>query len=108
MGTCKLRPLVDKGEVSGATGTTSFNPDGSPASYVVAPDDMYDGILERFGIASDYCFIYLNSVRRHNNFTFYAGDTLNLDPHTILTVGDENGEVNEFLDRLASPHPEQR
>jgi len=36
----------------------------------------------------------VNHVRRDND-ALYAGDTLNLDAHTILSVGDQNGVVSD-------------
>jgi hypothetical protein len=46
-------------------------------------------------------------VRRDEAATPYVGDTINLDPATITTVGDQNGVVYHHEDRLPDPHVAQ-
>ena len=48
----------------------------------------------------------INGVRRQGALQLWAGDTLNLDAHTILTVGDQNGVV--YDNAPSSPIPPQR
>jgi len=98
-------PLVDSGPIDGARGTTTVSSDGELASYTVAANDEFEKILARFGIDAQV-LINLNAVRRVNIFYLYTGDILNLDPHTITTVGTENGKFAN--DPLPDPHPEQR
>ena len=80
-----------------------MNDDGSPAAYVVAAGDTLYGISERFCLQYPQYLEWINSVRRNGGwdwtmiddgpFEIYPGDTLNLDAHTITTVGDERGVV---------------
>lgn len=62
-------------------------------------------IAARFCIDHYPYLEWINAVRRGStgtlfdigtgSMTLYAGDTINLDPHTITTVGDENGAVRQ-------------
>lgn len=115
--TLQLRPfehMRDLGTMDGASGEVALNDDGSLASYVVAPGDTAYAIQQRFCM-DGIMFEALNAVRRAPGWlsggdfpatALYAGDTLNLDPHTITSVGDENGEVYENTPTFAIP--EQR
>ncbi|MFK0241678.1 hypothetical protein ACIQTX_12530 [Microbacterium sp. NPDC090281] len=98
--------MVDLGPRVGANGTVASADDGSLASYVVASGDYKDAILERLCLGP-YSYEALNAVRRGSlhsvdptNQTYltplYAGDTLNLSPYTITSVGDVNGEVHSY------------
>lgn len=98
--------MADLGPREGANGTTTLAADGTLASYVVAADDYTDAILDRFCVGY-YSFSALNAVRRGSvhsidpsyqahHTQLYVGDTLNLSPYTITTVGDVNGEVHAY------------
>lgn len=89
--------VLDSGERAGARGTTTLTDAGEPAAYVVASDDHIEDIAERFCTTTSWIQM-LNSVRRDSRFSdttfgLFAGDTLNLDPYTIRSVGDENSSV---------------
>lgn len=103
----KLQIPVDGGSSAGATGLATADQRGVPVSYVVAPGDDVDAVADRFCVNVAYLSA-INSVRREgflNGFLF-AGDTINLDAHSITTVGDQNGEV--LANPLPSPIPPQR
>lgn len=98
--------MVDLGLREGASGTATRAADGTLGSYVVAADDYIDAILDRFCVGY-YSLAALNSVRRGSVFSvdptsqahlteLYVGDTLNLSPYTITSVGDVNGEVHAY------------
>ncbi|MFJ4037107.1 LysM peptidoglycan-binding domain-containing protein [Microbacterium sp. NPDC090007] len=93
----------DRGLFDTATGEATVDASGVPVAYVAAPGDVFSTIAARFCLSEDLLQI-LNHARRDNN-ALYAGDTLNLDPHTIFTVGDQNGVVsdNEFPDWFTLP-----
>lgn len=115
--TLQLRPfenMRDLGATENAAGEVTFDDEGALASYVVAPGDAVDAIQQRFCMDS-IMFEALNAVRRApgwlsggagSSLAIYAGDTLNLSPYTITSVGDENGTVydNQPTFRI----PEQR
>lgn len=95
--------LTDGGPREYAQGEVILNDDGSLAAYVVASGDTPFAVAERF-CSREAELARLNAVRRNTFYsspgeptpdwiTFYAGDTINLDPATITTVGDEQGEV---------------
>lgn len=95
--------MHDYGAREGATGTVQYAEDGSLASYEVASGDYDDAILDRFCVGF-YYLDALNSVRRGGVSSvdpgrqvyvadLHVGDTVNLSPYTITTVGDVNGEV---------------
>lgn len=90
--------MRDLGPQPGATGEATLNESGKPAAYVVASNDSQAAVAERFCLTSGELTL-LNEVRRYDPVGYepdilYAGDTLNLDPCTIATVGDVNGRVN--------------
>jgi hypothetical protein len=94
--------LGDRGSIPGATGTVTLGADGQPVSYVVAAGDTYTGLTERFCLTPMDPYIEMvNSVRRNSGFSgdnmppfaLYAGDVINLDAHTVTSVGTENGRV---------------
>ncbi|MCK2022540.1 hypothetical protein KZC52_06375 [Microbacterium sp. kSW2-24] len=93
----------DYGPRDGANGTVEYAADGTLASYEVASGDYVDAILERLCVGF-YSLQALNAVRRGSVHSvdptyqaylagLYVGDTLNLSPYTITSVGDLNGEV---------------
>ena len=91
----------DRGSRTGATGTVTTADDGTPASYLVATGDISAQIADRFCISADFLDA-LNSVRRDGVSidSLFGGDTLNLSPSTVLSVGDQNGAV------LDNPEPD--
>jgi hypothetical protein len=98
-----LPELRDTGATEYAAGDALVNEDGTPASYVVASGDTLYGISERFCVQFPMYLEWINSVRRNGAwdwttgedgpFEIFPGDTLNLDAHTITSVGDERGVV---------------
>ncbi|QHC57299.1 hypothetical protein [Rathayibacter sp. VKM Ac-2760] len=94
LGGVDLEVVRDRGSREGATGTVRTATDGAPEAYVVASGDNPARIADRFCVSADYLDA-LNSVRRDGVTldSLYGGDTLNLDPATVLTVGDQNGRV---------------
>ncbi|SMH49933.1 hypothetical protein SAMN06295885_3451 [Rathayibacter oskolensis] len=91
----------DRGSREGAAGTVTTAADGSPASYLVAAGDISERIADRFCISPEYLDV-LNSVRRDGVSidSLFGGDTLNLSPTTVVSVGDQNGRV------LENPEPD--
>lgn len=95
--------LRDLGSIDHATGETTVNEDGEPVAYLAAPGDTMHAIAARFCIEPYSYLERLNQIRRGDSgalypassMTVYAGDTINLDPYTIATVGDENGVVRD-------------
>ena len=102
IGDVALEVVRDRGTREGAAGTVRTAPAGTPAAYVVAAGDNPARIADRFCVSADYLDA-LNSVRRDGVTlsSLFGGDTLNLSPSTVLTVGDQNGRV---LDN-AEPEP---
>ncbi|WP_167043856.1 MULTISPECIES: hypothetical protein [unclassified Salinibacterium] len=94
----------DGGPREFANGTPTNNENGTPVAYVVAPGDVGAIVAERFCVNLAYLST-LNSVRRSGVWNLHPGDTLNLDAHTILSVGDEAGAVLENMS--PSPIPPQ-
>jgi hypothetical protein len=76
----------------GANGEVVTAEDGSPIAYIVAAGDDLQWIATRFCLRPDW-LADINSVRRDATQDLYVGDTLNLDAHTIFTVGDQNGRA---------------
>ncbi|WP_158864503.1 LysM peptidoglycan-binding domain-containing protein [Leifsonia sp. AG29] len=76
-------------------------------AYTVAPGDIWEFIAKRFDVGTAY-LTAINAVRREDVTQVYVGDTINLDPATITSVGDENGVVYHHLDRLPDPHVPQQ
>ncbi|MGH1522723.1 LysM peptidoglycan-binding domain-containing protein [Leifsonia sp. L25] len=97
---------VDCGPIQYATGTTKLNDKGVPVAYVVAPGDIWEFIAKRFDVGTAY-LTAINAVRRYPPTTVYVGDTVNLDPASITSVGDQNGVVYHNLDSLPDPHVPQ-
>lgn len=105
--------MRDYGAREGANGTVQYADDGSLASYKVASGDYEDAIIDRFCV--DFYYLdALNSVRRGGVSSvdptrvvyppeLYVGDTLNLSPYTIATVGDVNGEVFAYETTFSLP-----
>lgn len=96
--------LRDVGPIARATGEAVHDEEGQPVAYVAAPGDAMTAIAARFCIDHYPYLEWINSIRRGENTSLgdpagemplYAGDTINLDPYTIATVGDENGKVRD-------------
>jgi hypothetical protein len=105
LGGNRLRIPVDLGARANASGEAMLDDEGRPVAYVVAPDDLWADVADRFCLHPDYINA-LNQVRRNGAFELYVGDTLNLSPYTVTTVGSENGEV--FDNPAPDPLPTQR
>ena len=84
-----LQIPVDGGPQEYAMGVATLDADGVPASYEVVSGDNPEFVAERFCINLAYLYA-INSVRRGDQ-TLFVGDIVNLNAHTILTVGDQNG-----------------
>lgn len=88
--------MTDLGARNGATGEVAYADDGSLASYAVASGDSFGAVAERVCVGY-YGLEALNAVRRNGlyadfgNSVLYEGDVLNLSPHTITSVGSQNG-----------------
>jgi hypothetical protein len=100
--------MRDLGPRPGAMGTAESTEKGRPAAYVVAAGDSQAAVAARFCLTPGELTL-LNEVRRYDPLAYepdvlYTGDTLNLDPCTIATVGDVNGRSNE--NEPAFPLPE--
>jgi hypothetical protein len=101
---------VDNGPIRYARGQVRDSRSGVPLSYRVAAGDTETGIGARFGLNFEQ-LIQLNSIRRcsldySSADVLYVGDILNLDPHTLLGVGTEQGRVCHGT--LPSPLPPQK
>ena len=97
---------VDCGPIEFATGQVALDSKGVPVAYTVASGDVWAVIAKRFDLGVSYLNT-INSVRRPDVMKVYPGDIVNLDPHTILSVGTENGQVGHNLANLPDPHLEQ-
>lgn len=106
--------LRDLGPIDFATGEVTLRDDGQPAFYVAAEGDTMYAIAQRFCIDYAGYLGQLNGIRRGDGNAdlfelqslLYAGDTINLDPYTIATVGDQGGQV--FQHAIGYRIPEQR
>jgi hypothetical protein len=96
---------VDGGVRDYATGEAVLNADGVPVAYTVGSGDVIDFVRERFCLNSHYLYA-INHVRRDSRSALFVGDTLNLDAHTILTVGSQNGVI--YDNKPPSVIPPQR
>lgn len=104
LGGSRLRIPSDRGAREHANGEVVSDGAGRPVAYVVAPDDVWTVVAERLCLHVDY-INSLNQVRRNSAATLYAGDTLNLSPYTVTSVGSENGEV--YDNPPPDPMPDQ-
>ena len=96
---------VDGGPRKFATGTAVLDVNGTPVAYTVAGGDVGASIADRFCVNLSYLNA-INGVRRNGATNLHPGDTLNLDAHTIFSVGDEQGVV--LQNRAPWPIPPQR
>lgn len=95
--------LRDLGAKTNAAGEAITNSEGQPVAYIAAQGDTLMGIASRFCI-DHYPYIeWINAIRRGSitkvtetgSMRVYPGDTINLNPYTIASVGDENGVVRD-------------
>ena len=101
-----LQVPVDGAPIDNANGRATVDAYGVPLSYVVASGDVFELIAKRFDLGTTY-LVSINAVRRENPTELYVGDTLNLGATTILRIGNQNGVVYDFTDRLPEPHMQQ-
>ncbi|MGO2665684.1 hypothetical protein [Mycetocola reblochoni] len=114
--------LQDIGARPGAQGDVTLDEEGVPASYTVAAGDNEDAIAERLCSTRDY-LVLLNTIRRNTTtvetdvpwpqagsrvtmMDLHESDTLNLNPYTIASTGDQNGQV--YANNPDIPMPPQR
>ena len=93
LGGWSLITPIDLGPRPFANGEVRSDANGTPVAYVVSSNDTVEAIGARFCIGAQWLYA-INSVRREGN-DLYVGDILNLDAHTILSVGDQNGVVHD-------------
>ena len=67
--------------------------------------DGTEFVAERLGLPSAY-LVTINQVRRGTTGVLWEGDILNLDAHTITSVGTINGSV--LSEAAPEPMPQQR
>lgn len=101
-----LQVPINGAPIDNATGTADVDAYGVPLSYVVADGDVFELIAKRFDISVAY-LAGINAVRRENPTELFVGDTLNLGATTILQIGDQNGVVYNYTERLPEPHMPQ-
>ena len=104
-----LEPIipVDHGPRKYATGTVTNDVLGRPLSYTVAPEDVIDYVQERLGFGYDgHYLVTINQVRRGDTATLYVGDTLNLSPFHVTSIGNINGRVLD--EKAPKPLPPQQ
>jgi hypothetical protein len=95
LGGMTLLTPIDTGTRPYASGAARPNSAGAPVAYVVAENDNFDSIAARFCVGPIWLY-WVNAARREGNGqTLFEGDTLNLDAHTIYSVGDQNGTVHD-------------
>ena len=82
---------IDLGPRPYANGTAEYDANSVPVAYTVSSHDTIESIGARFCLSPQYLFL-MNLVRRDDS-SLYVGDVLNLDAHSILSVGDQNGVV---------------
>lgn len=93
LGGMSLLQPIDQGPRPYANGTAVLNDRGIPVAYSVAENDNFDSIAARFCVGGIWLF-WVNFVRRDGDGqTLFVGDMLNLDAHTMTSVGDQNGIV---------------
>jgi hypothetical protein len=101
-----LQVPVNGAPIDNANGVATVDDYGVPLSYVVANGDVFELIAKRFDLGTTY-LAGINAVRRENPTELFVGDTINLGATTILRIGDQNGTVYDFVDRLPEPHVPQ-
>ncbi len=91
LGGATLAVPFDRGPMTHAAGEAVLDEHGIPVAYRVAANDVLSTVSARFCVGEKWLY-WVNYVRRDGDALF-AGDTLNLNAHTILSVGDQNGVV---------------
>jgi hypothetical protein len=84
----------DRGPIEYAEGTVTVNSAGVPVSYTAVSGDVLTVVAKRFDMQWPD-LTNMNCMRRDilNIQSLYVGDVLNLDPHTAISVGTEDGHV---------------
>ena len=98
-----LQVPINGDPIDNANGVADVDDYGVPLSYVVADGDVFELIAKRFDLGTSY-LASINAVRRENPTELFVGDTINLGATTILLIGDQNGVVYNYTDRLPEPH----
>lgn len=93
LGGVTLAVPADRGPMLNAAGEAVFDDEGVPVAYRVAAGDVLSAVSARFCVEEVWLH-WVNAVRRDGD-ALYAGDTLNLDAHTIFSIGDQNGVVHD-------------
>lgn len=103
LGGATLAVPFDRGPMPNASGETIVDATGVPVAYVVADNDVFSTVGARLCVGEQW-LRWVNYARRDGE-ALYVGDTLNIDAHTILSVGDQNGSVssNEFPEGFVLP-----
>lgn len=103
LGGATLAVPFDRGPMPHASGETVVNATGVPVACVVAENDVFSTVGARLCVGEQW-LRWVNFARRDGE-ALYVGDTLNIDAHTILSVGDQNGSVssNEFPEGFVLP-----
>ncbi|MCU1411027.1 MAG: hypothetical protein JWR04_1734 [Rhodoglobus sp.] len=98
-----LQVPINGGPIDNANGVADVDDYGVPLSYVVANGDVFELIAKRFDLGTTY-LASINAVRRENPTELFVGDTINLGATTILRIGDQNGVVYNYPERMPEPH----
>jgi hypothetical protein len=93
LGGATLAVPFDSGAMPHAMGEAILDGQGVPVAYTVAANDTFAVVGARFCVGELWLH-WVNAVRRDGD-ALYVGDILNLDAHTILRVGDQNGVVHD-------------
>ena len=103
LGGATLAVPFDRGPMPHASGETITDADGIPVAYIVAENDVFSTVGARLCVGEQWLW-WVNYARRDGE-ALYVGDTLNIDAHTIFSVGDQNGAVfdREFPEGFVLP-----
>lgn len=103
LGGATLAVPFDRGPMPHASGETITDADGIPVAYIVAENDVFSTVGARLCVGEQWLW-WVNYARRDGE-ALYVGDTLNIDAHTIFSVGDQNGTVfdREFPEGFVLP-----
>lgn len=93
LGGATLAVPFDRGPMPHASGETVVDAAGVPVAYIVAENDVFSTVGARLCVGEQW-LRWVNYARRDGD-ALYVGDTLNIDAHTIFSVGDQNGAVFE-------------
>jgi len=103
--------LRDSGPRVSATGRAIIDEAGVPVAYEVADGDVLDVVTARFCAPHSRYLTWINSVRMEplegsDSIPLWPGDIVNLDAHTIASVGSQQGRVADRDPGFAIP-PQQ-